>query len=121
MIDSRTDESFSNRYTTQFYKLNDVPSYNTYRLTITATSGADQLQIGELQLLNLKPEEIEDPTGINVPLAPELCEEESRMKNEELTDRTVYDLSGRRISTEANTSLKQGIYIQDGKKLLINK
>ena len=30
----------------------------------------------------------------------------------------IYDLSGRRISTEANPSLKKGIFILDGKKIL---
>ena len=59
----------------------------------------------------------EMPDGIK-----EIKNEELRIKNE----RAVYDLSGRRISAEANSSfftlhssLRKGIYIIDGRKVLI--
>lgn len=40
--------------------------------------------------------------------------------NEQLTtDNSVYDLSGRKFSTEANPSLKKGLYIVNGKKVVI--
>ena len=45
--------------------------------------------------------------------------EELRMKNEESKDGTVYDLSGRRVSGEAKASLRPGIYIVNGKKMIM--
>jgi len=40
--------------------------------------------------------------------------------NEQLTtDNSVYDLSGRKFSAEANPSLKKGLYIVNGKKVVI--
>ena len=41
-----------------------------------------------------------------------------RMKNEG-SNATVYDLQGRKISAEANSSLSRGIYIVNGKKTVI--
>lgn len=40
-------------------------------------------------------------------------------KGGEMSDRGWYDLSGRRISAEANSSLKRGIYIHGGRKVVI--
>ena len=45
--------------------------------------------------------------------------EELRMKNEESKDGTVYDVSGRRVSGEAKASLRPGIYIVNGKKMIM--
>ena len=50
----------------------------------------------------------EDPTSVS---------EELRVKSEEW-DGAYYDLSGRRISAEANSSLLKGIYIHNGKKVV---
>lgn len=62
----------------------------------------------------LKYHAIDDVTGINA------------IDNGQLTIDAVYDLSGRRVSAEANSSflilnssLKKGIYIKHGKKILI--
>ena len=57
----------------------------------------------------LKYHAIDDLTGIGVTLS-----DEEKMKN----DNAIYDLSGRQISAEANSSLKKGIYIHNGKKIL---
>ena len=112
LLDSRSGETFSNRYATQFYKTNSTNeglAFNVYRLTIDATNGGNQLQIGELQLLNLEYVEISDPTGI----------QEATNAGEPMADGWWYDLSGRRISDKK--ALRPGIYIQNGKKRLINK
>ena len=52
--------------------------------------------------------------------------EELRMKNEEFNDGTVYDLSGRKVSAEANSSFfilnssfERGVYIVNGKKIIL--
>ena len=57
----------------------------------------------------LKYHAIDDLTGIGITLS-----DEEKMKN----DNAIYDLSGRQISAEANSSLKKGIYIHNGKKIL---
>ena len=36
-----------------------------------------------------------------------------------MDDDAIYDLSGRKVSADANSSLRKGIYIQNGKKILI--
>ena len=43
--------------------------------------------------------------------------EELRMRNGKAAG-AVYDLSGRRVSTDANSSLRKGVYIRDGKKIV---
>ena len=108
-LDSRDSQSFSHRYATQFYTLNGPSEpYSTYRLTITATGGADQIQIGELQLLSI---EKGDPTGICLP----------QIVNSNWSDGNWYDLSGRKINSQINSQnlkLKNGVYINNGKKIL---
>lgn len=106
LLDSRSGESFSNRYATQFYTLSEeasLQSFTTYRLTVTATNGANQLQITELQFLSLEAAEI---TGIKD------IKNEERNKNEE----AIYDLSGRQLT---NSQIQRGIYIKADKKVII--
>ncbi|MBO7137600.1 MAG: carbohydrate-binding protein [Bacteroidaceae bacterium] len=111
IIDSRSGETFSNRYATQFYFTETASAFNAYRLTVTATSGANQLQIGEFQLLNIEPV---DPTGIS-----EIQISESNIQNGD----AWYDLSGRKLnngqSSMVNGQLKKGIYIHNGVKVAI--
>lgn len=98
-IDSRTGEAFSHRYATQFYFCQEPAAYSTYRLTVSATAGANQIQIGELQLLTLNEDlvtEISTPT-LQTPTA---------------TD-AIYDLSGRKLPQGAK--LSKGLYIQGGR------
>ena len=120
-IDSRTGETFSQRYATQFYSVEVAEPYSIYRLTVTATNGGNQIQIGEVQLLNIVPI---DPDGIH----SMFNEQYSIFNNED----AIYDLSGRRIdnsqftihnfsqsSGTGGTQLMRGIYIVNGKKLLV--
>ena len=98
-LDSRSGETFSHRYATQFYFVESKASFTTYRLTVTATNGANQLQIGELQLLNITPI---DPTGIE------------NVKGSKDINVGIYNLAGQRLSKP-----QRGINIINGKKLLI--
>ena len=108
-IDSRSAQTFSQRYATQFYLINeeeglpmsgseavDAPLFAQYRFTVTATNGAGQLQIGELQLFTLVKE---DPTGMN-----DLNDLKDFKDLNDLKDFSegIYDLSGRRLSKPAN-------------------
>ena len=102
-LDNRSGQSFSNRYATQFYFTDTAEPYSIYRLTVSAANGADQLQIGELQLFSI---EMEDPTSINQPL----------IGNRKSINNTWYDLSGRQIT---NSKLMKGIYIKNGRKIVI--
>ncbi|MBR4131218.1 MAG: carbohydrate-binding protein [Bacteroidaceae bacterium] len=99
LLDTRSNETFSHRYATQFYFVESMESFQQYRLTINKTNGGNQLQIGELQLLNIQPV---DPTGID--------------HRQQTTDnrQTIYNLSGQRLSKP-----QRGINIINGKKLLI--
>ena len=45
--------------------------------------------------------------------------EELGMKNENMSNGKCYDISGRQFKAEANSSFKKGIYIRDGKKIVI--
>lgn len=100
LLDSRTGELFFNRYATQFYLTEADAAYNTFRLTVNATNGGNQLQIGELQLLSLQPA---DPTGIVA------------IDNGRLTiDNEIFNLSGQRLSKP-----QRGINIIGGKKIII--
>ena len=100
LLDSRNGETFSNRYATQFYTFEVKKKYNTYRLTVTAINGGNQLQIGEFQLLNIQPVE---PTGIQ-----EIAYGKWSMNGQ------WYNLAGQRLSKP-----QRGINIINGKKLLI--
>ena len=107
-LDSRSGQSFSHRYATQFYMPNGQlamgnEQFTTYRLTVTATASANQIQIGELQLLSMEPV---DPTGIETTYNPQRT-----MSNE------IYNLSGQRVSDIKN--LHRGIYIKNGKKVVV--
>ena len=99
LLDSRSNETFSHRYATQFYFVESVEPYQQYRLTINATNGGNQLQIGEFQLLNIQPV---DPTGIE--------HRQVMIDNRQ----TIYNLAGQRLSKP-----QRGINIINGKKLLI--
>ena len=101
LIDSRTNQLFSQRYATQFYSTkNTEESFLQFRLTVTATNGANQLQIGEFQLLNVQPI---DPTGIAI-----------IDDGQQTTDNSIYNLAGQRLSKP-----QKGINILNGKKILI--
>ena len=100
LLDNRTGQTFSNRYATQFYFTESTDSYSYYRLTINATNGGNQIQIGEIQLLNIQPI---DPTGINS-ITPTLSSREGE----------IYNLAGQRLSKP-----QKGINIINGRKILI--
>ena len=99
LLDSKSGETFSHRYATQFYLLETTQSFNTYRLTVTATNGANQLQIGELQLLSITPV---DPTGI------------AKVNTNLNHNDNIYNLAGQRLSKP-----QKGINIINGRKVLI--
>ncbi len=98
-LDSQTDQTFSNRYATQFYLTETDEAFSYYRLTITNVNGGNQLQIAELQLLSV---EAVDPTGIN------------SIANKQQTTDCMYNLAGQRLS-----KLQKGINIVGGRKILI--
>lgn len=104
LLDSRSAQSFSHRYATQFYTAKATEPYSKYRLTVTATDDATQIQIGELQLLHLE----EDETAIRTAesFAPQLA------------DQSIYDISGRKVAAGKTDKLPRGIYIMGGKKIL---
>ncbi len=54
LVDQQAEQKFSNRYTTQFYFPETDDAFSIYRLTITSVNGGNQLQIGELQLLDIE-------------------------------------------------------------------
>ena len=103
-LDSRSAQSFSHRYATQFYAAEATEPYSNYRLTVSETAGATQIQIGELQLLNLE----EDGTAIR----------STESFSPWLADQSVYDLSGRKVAGSKTDTLPRGIYIVGGKKIL---
>ena len=80
--------------------------FTTYRLTITATCGANQIQIGEVQLLSMEPV---DPTGIR--LTPTFSQEDNLLP---AADSLYYNLSGQRLSKPM-----RGINIIKGKKIVV--
>ena len=101
-IDSRSGETFSNRYATQFYSAEPAEAYSNYRLTVNAVNGGDQIQLGELQLLSFQPV---DPTGIND------IKDLNDLKN--LNDLKVYNLAGQRLG-----KVQRGVNIVNGRKVL---
>ena len=105
LLDSRSGQTFSQRYATQFYSAQAAEPYSSYRLTVSETAGATQLQIGELQLLCI--EEKDD--------AIRLGEENKLMP----AGQSVYDLSGRKVADDNTGNLLRGIYIVGRKKIVI--
>lgn len=105
-IDSRTAQSFSQRYVTQFYSIGITEPYTNYRLIVTATNGGDKIQIGEFQLLDIKPI---DPTGIEM---VEVQNSNIKVQNEGF----IYNLAGQRLD---NSKLPKGIYIIGGNKVMV--
>ena len=99
LIDSRSKETFSHRYATQFYFAEPEMAFTTYRLTVTEVNGGNQIQIGEIQLLNIKPVE---PTGIN------------RVQVVQKLQEGIFNLAGQRLSKP-----QKGINIIGGKKILV--
>lgn len=74
VLDSRTDEVFPYRYTTQYYSCDAENKYTYFRLNITANNGAELLQAAEWQLLDivgvgLDIEDIEDDVA-NIEIYP---------------------------------------------------
>lgn len=104
LLDCRSAQSFSQRYATQFYWMEEAGLYERYRLTVTATGGASQIQIGELQLLCFD----DDETAIRT-----TAETSPRLR-----DDGVYDISGRRVSDGKTDGLRRGIYIIGGRKVV---
>ncbi|MEP7049439.1 MAG: discoidin domain-containing protein [Pseudomonadota bacterium] len=49
-LDTRSTQSFTNRYQTKFYTLDNNTAYNYYRLNITGNNGGTELQLSEFQL-----------------------------------------------------------------------
>ncbi|ACT00431.1 discoidin domain-containing protein [Paenibacillus sp. JDR-2] len=49
-LDTRTNETFANRFQTNTYTFTNTTSYSYYRLNITANSGATQIQLAEIGL-----------------------------------------------------------------------
>lgn len=50
VLDERTDETFYNRKTTQFYGFDNQNAYSRYRLFVKGNNGADLIQLSEWQL-----------------------------------------------------------------------
>ncbi len=50
-LDSRTNETFPQRFQTKEYKFDNSTAYQHYRLDITANSGEPMIQLAELRLL----------------------------------------------------------------------
>lgn len=90
------------------------PMYNrdTKNLSLTSTTGsAFTVARTRLKEIRFSIEEIEVPTAIeNI---------EADNNTTEALQQPIYDLSGRRISTDE--ALTRGIYIKGGKKFIINK
>ena len=51
-LDTRTDESFGERFQTKIYDFANTTAYKHYRLDVTRNSGEDLIQLAELQLSN---------------------------------------------------------------------
>lgn len=52
-VDTRTNETFSDRNQTKVFTLNNSTEYKMYRLDISANNGSSELQIAELELFEL--------------------------------------------------------------------
>lgn len=103
LLDARQGETFSHRYATQFYTVNsneeEIPAFSQFRLTVTSVNGGNQLQIGEVQLLNVR--RADDPSAII--RTPGIEAEEA-----------AFNLAGMRV-----TNRYKGIVIQGGKKKVL--
>ena len=112
-IDRRADIVFAARYATQFYTCNaEKKAYKHYRLHLLSTPSSS-LQLAEWQLLR-----IDGSTGIE--RATLMSNEKCIMSN----GNAVYDLQGRKIADNPSSfilhpSSKKGIYIINGKKVLV--
>ena len=58
VLDTRSDQAFSQRYATQFYHLESPAAYQFYRLIVTEVNGGNQLQIGQLQMFTFESTDI---------------------------------------------------------------
>ena len=120
-LDRRTGETFSQKYATQFYfndqsslpanrlSTNGAQEWSKYRLTVTATNGSNQLQIGEFQLLNIEPT---DPTGID-----EIRNEDPLPPFRGNDGGTIYDLAGRVLPQKGAGGSR--LYIVGGRVVMI--
>ena len=52
-LDTKTNQSFSNRNETKEYRFTSTTAYNHYRMTITANNGSNLLQVSEWRLLRV--------------------------------------------------------------------
>lgn len=102
-LDSRQNELFSHRYSTQFYFCNsEETAYTQYRLTVNAVNGGTQLQLGEIQLFKG-----DNLSGIEAVPAVEST----------IGQIGLFDLSGRKLSQ--GQLLTRGVYIQHGRKVVV--
>lgn len=132
VLDTRSNELFSNRYATQIYQLNADAEYSKLRLTINEVNGGTKLMITELQYMYLK----QDKTLVHSPKA-NLANASIKAMGEMLyvntpspTTLRIYTPSGKMVNAvplhkgSSNISLpsESGIYIVimqvDGKNIM---
>lgn len=123
VIDTRTNQSFSDRKITQYYTCNpEEQPYSYFRLNVTENHGDSQLQLSEWQLLFVDKKDvgIEPGLSINAFAKIRLTDDKLYVDTPEAAQVQVYDLSGILMLNEEVQSgasavsvghLDKGIYI----------
>ncbi|GIJ49565.1 hypothetical protein Val02_64510 [Virgisporangium aliadipatigenens] len=65
-LDSRTDQSFTDRFQTHSYRLSNTAAYRYYRLDVTANNGSRDTQLGDLAIFGMA-----TPEAMPLPAAPD--------------------------------------------------
>lgn len=113
VIDSRENEVFPYRYVTQYYACNRAgKEFTQFRLNITGNNGAELLQIGEWQLLEIEgagnnPNAIPDlEAGFDVSVYPNPVRDYLYIDMPEAGEIQLYNMSGQLMTVQ---NLSEGI------------
>lgn len=123
IIDTRSNQSFSDRQITQYYTCNpEEQTYSYFRLQVTDNQGDSQLQLSEWQLLFVDGQDVGIEPGLSIDAFAKirLTDDKLYVDTPEAAQVQVYDLSGILMLNEEVQSgasavsvghLDKGIYI----------
>ena len=97
VIDTRTNQSFSDRKITQYYTCNpEEQPYSYFRLNVTENQGDSQLQLSEWQLLFVDKKDVGIEPGLSIDAFAKirLTDNKLYVDTPEAAQVQVYDLSG---------------------------
>lgn len=121
IIDSRTNQSFLYRFTTQYYSCLSEKEYSYFKLDITANNGANILQFAEWQLWNIESLNVGSRTELpakdtEIQIYPNPVREHLSVKVPQQAQVSIYNISGRLMYSQLVEAGTTTINVEDYQK-----